>query len=280
MRPGRTGRRDAVSGLPERPIERRSRSLESTNGQWTIREGADVYGVDGEKVGAVVAVQKTWVIVERGFFFSTRYYVPTEAVIGVADGNVYLNVTKDQALNRGWDTAPKDADAAVTTVATRDRTGCAPGTGGATWTAADAPFEHLTDNRRSHVDGTEKIRVPVHEEELTAVTCEREIGEVRVEKDVVAEQRTIEVPVTEERVRVVRRTVDRPASADAATLEEGLVAEVPVRGEAINLQKRVRVAEEVELIKEQVRGTERVAGTVRREEVRIREDVATDTWKA
>ncbi len=45
----------------------------STNGQWEIRDGANVYGLDGEKVGSVVAIQPTYVIVERGFFFSTRY---------------------------------------------------------------------------------------------------------------------------------------------------------------------------------------------------------------
>ncbi|MEA2527832.1 MAG: hypothetical protein QOF01_2804, partial [Thermomicrobiales bacterium] len=45
--------------------------------------------------------------------------------------------------------------------------------------------------------------------------------------------------------------------------------EVPVRGEEVDVQKRVRVAEEIEVGKEAVQRTERVAGTVRHEEVRV-----------
>jgi uncharacterized protein (TIGR02271 family) len=88
----------------------------------------------------------------------------------------------------------------------------------------------------------------------------------------------LEVPVTEERVRVERRVVDRPG-ADEGAFEGGAI-EVPVRGEAVDVQKRVRVAEEVEVGKEAVQRTEQVAGTVRREEVRVTEDVAETTGHA
>lgn len=245
-----------------------------------ITKGTDVYGLDGEKVGSVIAIQPTYVIVEKGVFFPTDYYVPTEAVTRVADGKVYLNVTKDQALNQAWDTAPPGAHPDATAVATGGGPFGTTGAGRATLMEVDAPFRHLTDNPDTHVDGAEKIRVPVHEEDLTAVTRQREVGEVRVEKEVIVHERTIEVPVMEERVRVARRPVDRPAGAADAVLEAGPVAEVPLRGEAVELQRRVRVAEEVELTKEQVERTERVTGTARREEVRISEEVAADTGKS
>ncbi|CAA9556917.1 MAG: hypothetical protein AVDCRST_MAG49-2144, partial [uncultured Thermomicrobiales bacterium] len=45
----------------------------------------------------------------------------------------------------------------------------------------------------------------------------------------------------------------------------------PVRGEEVELTRTARVAEEVEVSKEAVQRTERVAGTVRREEVRVQE---------
>ena len=51
---------------------------------------------------------------------------------------------------------------------------------------------------------------------------------------------------------------------------------VPDRGEEVELRRRARVAEEVEVGKEAVRRTERVGGTVRREEVRVEEDVDID----
>ncbi len=114
------------------------------------------------------------------------------------------------------------------------------------------------------------IRVPVHEEELAARTRQVERGGVRVEKDVVAEERVLQVPVTEERVRVERHAVTGDQQVDPTAFQEGVIS-VPVRGEEVELTKSVRVAEEVEIAKEAVQRTEQVAGTVRREEVRVGE---------
>jgi uncharacterized protein (TIGR02271 family) len=117
--------------------------------------------------------------------------------------------------------------------------------------------------------------VPVREESLSATKTARELGEVRIEKDVVAEERTLSVPVTEERVRVERR-VGRPAggAADAGAFQDETI-EVPVYGEDVQLQKSVRVAEEVEIGKEAVQREQQVTGTVRREEVRVTDTVET-----
>jgi uncharacterized protein (TIGR02271 family) len=124
----------------------------------------------------------------------------------------------------------------------------------------------------TQVADTDEIRIPVYEEELTATVREQEAGAVRIEKDVVAEERTLEVPVTEERVRVERRVVDRAATgADAGAFEETVI-EVPLRTETVEVQKQARVAEEVVVSKEAVQRTERVTDTVRREEVIVDED--------
>ena len=125
------------------------------------------------------------------------------------------------------------------------------------------------------VEANETIAVPVREESLSATKTARELGEVRIEKDVVAEERTLSVPVTEERVRVERRVVDRPAgAADAGAFQDETI-EVPVYGEDVQLQKSVRVAEEVEIGKEAVQREQQVTGTVRREEVRVTDTVET-----
>ncbi|HEX5500866.1 MAG TPA: YsnF/AvaK domain-containing protein, partial [Thermomicrobiales bacterium] len=105
---------------------------------------------------------------------------------------------------------------------------------------------------------------------LTATKTPYERGEVRVEKDVVTEERVLDVPVTEEEVHVQRRAVDRPIEAPERAFEERVI-EVPLRGEDVDVQKRVRVAEEVEISKEPVERTERVKGKVRREEVHVEE---------
>ena len=218
--------------------------MDRTSQQWGFREGDEVYAADGAKLGKVIAVQPGYVVVERGFFFPTDSYIPLGAVAAYEDGKIRLSVAKDATLAQGWDVVP---------------------TGEAPVTAAAAGATRIAEG--------ETLRVPVREEELTATTRERELGAVRVEKDVVAEERVLEVPVTEERVRVERRVVDRPVDAsDATAFEEGVIA-VPIRGEEVELRKQARVVEEVEIGKEAVERTERVAGTVRREEVRIRVDV-------
>ncbi len=224
-----------------------------------ISEGTDVYGSDGDKVGSVVAVQSNSLVIEKGFFIPTDYYIPTSAISSYDDGKVYLNVTKEEALNQGWDTAPAD-DVVLTEEP-------------AVVSSGDAAMAHQTvDERVDHADD-DTLRVQVHEEELTATKTASEIGEVRIEKDVIAEERTLEVPVTEERVRVSRVEVDRPlAASDADAFEEGTI-EVPIWGEQVQVQKETRVTGEVEVDKEQVQRTERVAGTVRREEVHVSEDM-------
>ncbi len=56
--------------------------------------------------------------------------------------------------------------------------------------------------------------------------------------------------------------------------EEGTI-EVPVYGEEVELEKRTRVREELEITKDRVQDTERVSGTVRREEVSVTDETGT-----
>ena len=233
--------------------------MDRTSEQWSIREGTDVFSADDHKVGKVVAVRPTYLVVEKGFLFRTDYQVPTGAVATYDGNRVYLSVTKNEALNQGWDTMPDEgvAATATATAATYD-------TGTAATDTASA-VERTTADLEGEV-----LRVPVHEEELTATTREREVGQVEITKHVVAEERVLEVPVTEERVRVERHRVDRDAAPDDTAFQAGTI-EVPLRAEEVELQKRTRVSEEIEIGKEAVQRTEQVTGTVRREVVDVRE---------
>jgi uncharacterized protein (TIGR02271 family) len=231
-----------------------------------IITGAEVFGADGDKVGTVAAVYPGYLVVEKGFFFPTDYYIPMSAVASYDNDQVYLNVAKDAALQSGWDAQPTDLETARydtaydTTTATTD-------------TLIGTETDRLAATR---VATDEEIRIPVMEEELTATVRPQEAGAVRIEKDVVSEQRTLDVPVTEERVRVERRVVDRPVTAADADAFEETVIEVPLRTETVDLQKQARVAEEVVVSKEAEQRTEQVSGTVRREEVFVDEDAAVD----
>jgi len=236
-------------------------ALDRTN--LRIAAGQDVFGADGDKVGSVSGMEGDYIVVSKGFFFPTDYYIPVSAINTADDEGVYLNVTKDEALNQGWDTVPATTDS--------------------TWesqpvTDAGLNIENpVVDagttgyDTTSTFDDPDSVRIELAEEELTAQTRPVERGAVRVDKVVTEEQRELDVPVTEERVTVNRRVVDRDVAPGETTFEEGTI-DIPVRGEEIEVEKRSRVREELEIDKEAVTETERVSGTVRREEARVSGD--------
>ena len=117
--------------------------------------------------------------------------------------------------------------------------------------------------------GTEEARrVPIREEELRATKQPVEAGEVRIGKEVVTEERTINVPVQREQVYIEQRDVaTRPA--DRPISEEGETIRVPVREEEVRVEKQPVVTGEVVIGKQQVQDTEQYTDTVRREEPRI-----------
>lgn len=75
--------------------------------EWTIEVGADVIGTCGHKVGEVVAIRPDHVVVEKGFFMPTDFYVPKSAIEKNNEHGLFLNVTKEYALHHGWDADPE-----------------------------------------------------------------------------------------------------------------------------------------------------------------------------
>ena len=237
--------------------------------------GADVVGADGGKVGKVIAAYAGYVVVEKGFFFPTDYYIPSSAVVSAGPDEVMLNLTKDEALHQGWDAVPASLGG--------DVAGMVPGEAGNApmsspdMTRADRyghaqPFDHEIDGGVTHDDSGGTITVELHEETATASTRERDLGQVRIEKQIVTEDQTIDVPVIEERIRVERRPVDHAVEA-GATLEERTFS-VPIRGDVVDVEKEIRVTEEVTIQKEAVERSTTVETTVQHEELRV-DDTAT-----
>jgi len=248
---------------------------------YQIQPGDEVVGSDGDKLGTVADVQPSYIMVEKGLFFISDYYIPVTAITQAGNGQVVLNVSKDQALNSGWDTVPETMTMA-TTVLTGDpgwdtsagvvETDVAP--------VVNADVIGSTESEVAAYEATseDEIVIPVHEEELTATVRETEAGAARIQKRVVSEDRVLEVPVTEEQIRVERRVVDRAAGANDVDAFEEMVIEVPLTEQEVQLQKQTRVAEEVVVSKEAIQHTEQVRGTVRREEVDVVEEgLSTET---
>jgi uncharacterized protein (TIGR02271 family) len=107
-----------------------------------------------------------------------------------------------------------------------------------------------------------------HEEKLQVHKTPVETGEVRVHKEVHTEHKSIDVPVTREEVVIERR----PASGQqvsASDMSAGQEIRIPVREEQVNVEKQTVVAEEVSIGKRQVRDTEHVDETLRKEEIKV-----------
>ena len=113
----------------------------------------------------------------------------------------------------------------------------------------------------------EELRIPLAREEFTATTRPVREGTVRISKRVVTEDQVLEVPVTEEEIRVERRIVERPGDGSAAEAYEQIIIEVPLYRDRVDVQRRTRVSDEVIVTKQVSQRTERFRDTVRREEV-------------
>ncbi|MBV9359135.1 MAG: YsnF/AvaK domain-containing protein, partial [Chloroflexi bacterium] len=132
--------------------------------------------------------------------------------------------------------------------------------------SSQAPAVAPSTSRRT---GEGAQTVQLREEELQARKQTVQTGEVAVGKEVVSEQRTVEVPVTREEVVVERHPVERRPAERPISEGQTQSIEVPVREEQVEVTKQPVVYEEVELGKRTVQDTQQVSGTVRREEAHI-----------
>jgi uncharacterized protein (TIGR02271 family) len=216
--------------------------------QQTITPGATVYGSDGEKVGTVATYGNSYVVVEKGFFFPKDYYIPMSAISETTGDGVYLTVTKDEALSQGWDQEQVDTWNTGVQTGVNDQ-----------YAAAGADRTYAADDT---------LTVPVHEEHLEASTRPVDAGEVRVSKHVVTQQETVQVPVTEERVRVEWKAPSGEYTDNGAVFEEGTI-EIPVSREEVDVSKRTVQTGEVQVTKERDQRTQKVTDSVRKEVVDV-----------
>ena len=115
----------------------------------------------------------------------------------------------------------------------------------------------------------EAERLILHEERLEARTVPDVVGHVRVSKDVVEEDKTLDVDVTRMEVATTRRPVDRAATDGTAPYQEGDTLVIPVIEERIQMRKVPWVVEEILVRRTPRRETRSVSATVRREVARI-----------
>lgn len=104
-------------------------------------------------------------------------------------------------------------------------------------------------------------------------------GEVRLHKEVVSEQKNIDVPVMHEEVVIERVASGRNQPANTAEIGKNQEIRVPVSEERVRVEKTPVVNEEVRVGKRQVQDVQKVSDTVRHEEVKVENDGDVDINK-
>jgi uncharacterized protein (TIGR02271 family) len=118
-------------------------------------------------------------------------------------------------------------------------------------------------------------RIQLRGEMLRAVKQKVEKGEIRLRKDIVTENQTISVPVTREEVIVEQVSAGEARPLSGTIGDEGEIR-IPVSEEKVSVVKEPVVTGEVRVQKRAVQDNQQVSDTVRHEEVRVEKQGAVD----
>jgi uncharacterized protein (TIGR02271 family) len=218
--------------------------------EW-LDDDIEVYDADGDKIGNAVEVNPDFIVIQApsgflGLGEPKYYYVSRSYVQREDEDDWYLSVDKDRLHEQEYQMAP--AESAWT----------------ADWREGDyTGEERLTEGR---------TRLRRYEEDVDVDTVQRQAGEVVVNKRVVEDTKTVEVPVRREEVHVERRAVDDREPVGAGAASDAFSNEsisVPVMEEQVEIHKTARPVEEIEITKTAEEDTRQVDATVRREEFDI-----------
>lgn len=116
--------------------------------------------------------------------------------------------------------------------------------------------------------------VDLKKEELHTDKEKRQVGEVRVHKDVVSEKNTVQVPVEREEVVIQRKPVtdEFSTTANVSDFAPGDEIRIPVKEEQVHVEKTPKVVERVEVGKRTQHDTKTVSADVRHEELRVEQE--------
>ncbi|MEH7481626.1 YsnF/AvaK domain-containing protein [Neobacillus drentensis] len=120
---------------------------------------------------------------------------------------------------------------------------------------------------------TEKTgAVQLREEQLDIIKERVQVGELQLHKEVVEEQRTVQVPLIREEIYVERRPVIN-GKVDGSPFTADEIIRIPIMEERIEVTKRPVVVEEVIVGKRKIQETKQVQDIIRKEEARIERSI-------
>ncbi len=191
---------------------------------------------------------------------------------GLASGTMLNDSTSDPAVSRDTmaeDTLYRDTPAMGATNLDANRMDGTPVGDRGLASPADLDLDqHRTGLDSDNHDEARKLQL--REEQLDVTKNTVRSGEVGVHKEIIEEQKSIDVPVSHEEVVIERRAVNNVPTDEPVGMDETI--RVPLTEEQVEVNKRNVVTGEVEVHKREVHETEQVRDTLRREEARVDKD--------
>jgi uncharacterized protein (TIGR02271 family) len=132
-----------------------------------------------------------------------------------------------------------------------------------------------TGSSAGAAEAANERRIQLRGEMLRAVKQKVEKGEIRLRKDIVTENQTISVPVTREEVIVEQVSAGEARPLSGTIGDEGEIR-IPVSEERVSVVKEPVVTGEVRVQKRAVQDNQQVSDTVRHEEVRVEKQGSVD----
>jgi uncharacterized protein (TIGR02271 family) len=107
----------------------------------------------------------------------------------------------------------------------------------------------------------------LRKEKLNITKNKVQKGEVELGKEIIEEQKTVDVPLTREEVVIERRPLNNETCDSAITNEETI--RIPVSEERVDIDKQTVVTGEISAHKRAIENTEHIDETLKREEAKI-----------
>jgi uncharacterized protein (TIGR02271 family) len=250
-----------------------------------IEGGIDLYTSDGERIGHVDELHSRYFILGSSDLLGGEAWIPRTGNERQEGNDVYLDYDRSWIEGQNFTQRPGDLDDTSGDYSGRAMGGLDTDRDLETERGSFSSQQTTTDygsaagmntaeyGREGVSSGTvsdqDTMRVQRHEEELQAQKVARPAGEVEINKNVVEEQRTLEVPVTREEVHVRRVEPTGQTTGDSTAFDSGDTIRVPITEEQVQVTKTPRVVEELEIEKVRTQDTQQVSDTVRREEFDI-----------
>ena len=122
-------------------------------------------------------------------------------------------------------------------------------------------------NEMKNETSNEDVMLRLRKEELDINKSRVQKGDVEFSKEIIEEQKIVDVPVRREEVVIERRTLNNEQSDSPITDEESI--RIPVSEEVVDVDKRTVITGEISAHKREIEDIKHVEETLRREEARV-----------